>query len=61
MSKPKIYRIRSQTHKDIIYTVQFYNNGVAICDCIYYQFKGYKIGQGTCKHINYLLKKHYSL
>ena len=56
---PKTYRVRSQTDKDTIYNVAIYSDGYATCECIYYLYKGYKIGQGSCKHIQFILDKHY--
>ena len=60
MQPTKTFKVRSQTNKNIVYDVNFYEDGSAVCDCKYYQFRGYKRGLGQCKHIDFLRKKYFN-
>lgn len=57
MEDIKVHLVRSQSDPKKIYTVQIMSDGFGICDCIFYQFKGYF--SGKCKHIDFIADKHY--
>ena len=55
----KTIKVRSQTDKNIIYDVRFYEDGSATCSCPAFWFSGHKKGLGQCKHIS-VAKKYFN-
>ncbi len=61
VEKPiKIFKVRSQTDKDTIYDVRFYEDGSADCSCPFFWHRGFKKPLGQCKHIDYLRNKYFN-
>lgn len=46
----KKIKVQSQSEKDKKYLVQIYEDGSAICECPYWQFKSHGDPNFLCKH-----------
>jgi len=45
------FTVDSKRGKTLKYLVKIYSDGHATCECLYYQYTGFRKGLGECEHI----------